>query len=285
VGEWLIDEGYEFKAGPTQDESFDVAEKSNWRGTRAPYGAQESSEWNGYQWNGVWEVYSFQQTEGDNRMKVQIIASSISPLETVLNFHSSEYRHTSSPLRYIRINPFLAIVHNFISYSHAYSLYPNATFIHRQGLCIERATERYQEALAKYRVRGWDIQESPLVCRADFHVDVNRWVNDRMSWVIPLDVDGVELPQSRCARSDDLVAVNNFKLTFDAKAQRQRQVKMIMSYETLVHPLLRYQYLIVDTVFLDFFKSFMNKLWDELQGQLTALLAGVREQVWPWYVK
>lgn len=100
VGEWLIGEGYEFKASPTQDPSFDVAEKSNWRGTRAPYGAEEISEWSEYQWKGVWEVYSFQQTEGDNCMKVQIIASSISPLETVFNFHSSEYQPTFSPFTF-----------------------------------------------------------------------------------------------------------------------------------------------------------------------------------------
>jgi hypothetical protein len=91
VGKWLIHEGYEFQPTPTQDASFEVADKSNWRGTQPPYGATESSEWEGYQWNGVWEVYSFQKKDGEQLLKVQIIASSMSPFETIMNFHSSEH--------------------------------------------------------------------------------------------------------------------------------------------------------------------------------------------------
>lgn len=286
VGEWLINEGYGFSAGPTQDVSFDVAEKSNWRGTRAPYGAQESSEWSEYQWNGVWEVYSFQKTEDGKSVNVQIIASSISPLETILNFHSSEWL---TPTFICRINTnftFLAIVHNFISHSHAYSLYPNATFIQRQGLCLERATERYEEALAKYRARGWDIRESALDYETDFFLDAHRWVDDRMSWVISLDMDGIDVPTLLSgvpfSSLDDPVTVNSFRMTFKPTTQREPQAQMVMNYEVLVHPLLRYQYLIADEAFLKFFKSVLDRLWSEFQVKLTVLPADMQERFWLW---
>ena len=44
--------------------------------------------------------------------------------------------------------------------------------------------------------RGWDIQESPTAFQIDFAMDVDRWVNDRMSWVIPLDLNGVQVPRA-----------------------------------------------------------------------------------------
>lgn len=90
VGKLLIDEGYEFQPTPAQDASFDVAERTNWRGTQAPYGAQDNPGWDDYQWSGVWEVYSFEKKDGEESLKVQVIASSMSPLESILNFHSSE---------------------------------------------------------------------------------------------------------------------------------------------------------------------------------------------------
>lgn len=94
VGHWLIDEGYEFQPCRQQDISFDVADKSNWRGVFAASAPceiiDENPDGDGYQFNGVWDVYSFKRIEGGHVTNVQIIASSKSPFETILNFHSSK---------------------------------------------------------------------------------------------------------------------------------------------------------------------------------------------------
>ena len=88
-----MDEGYEFQPRRVQVVFFDVADISNWRGlftASAPDEIEENPDADEYQFNGVWDVYSFQKTEGEHTVNVQIIASSKSPFETILNFHSSE---------------------------------------------------------------------------------------------------------------------------------------------------------------------------------------------------
>lgn len=54
---------------------------------------------------------------------------------------------------------------NIITYNAAYSLYPYATFVLRQGLVINEKNSRAQDALMKYGKRRWRIMKnnSPLL--------------------------------------------------------------------------------------------------------------------------
>lgn len=122
-------------------------------------------------------------------------------------------------------------------------------------------------------------------------MDVDRHVNDQMSWVISLDLDGVQAPES-CQGTrkfqDDPVALNSFRLSSSHRTPRRLiQFRLkgpinVMLYEMLVHPLLRYQYLIVDSAFLAFCETMLSKVWDMVKGTLTFLPVDVREKRWPW---
>ena len=124
----------------------------------------------------------------------------------------------------------LALVLNVISYSHAYSLYPRATFHNRVSLeLIPNAT--FDESVrTKYSARGWRfIQQLPRTsiellnsitgqliryptndgcsecahCRRKREEEESiirafptgpRWIGDKHSWVLPLNLEGVQLP-------------------------------------------------------------------------------------------
>ncbi|GJE97278.1 hypothetical protein PsYK624_134940 [Phanerochaete sordida] len=209
VGWWLIErEGYTFKPHSRQDASFHVAlEQARVPGTPAahPYSRLKA----------VSAVYTFtkrvENARGPSRwLKVQIIVAYNCPMEAIFDFHSTA-------------------VLNVISYSHAYSLYPRATFHHRTALAL--LPERRLEApvKAKYESRGYTFIHSvpslppalpdgvstdlmlrlsrPRECAHCPHCAEQRerdrsvaeafplglrWIGDRHSWVLPLDMAGVE---------------------------------------------------------------------------------------------
>lgn len=118
---------------------------------------------------------------------------------------------------------------NVISFSHAYSLYPFATFHHRLSLSLLPA-RRFEAAVqTKYTSRGWTFVHSvpspppeygtsdeivlrlfrPRECAECPHCIRQRelersiaqafpvglrWIGDRHSWVLPLNMEGVEAP-------------------------------------------------------------------------------------------
>lgn len=117
---------------------------------------------------------------------------------------------------------------NVISYSHAYSLYPRATFHDRVALSTVPARRLDEHVLLKYMARGWrfihavpapppevrDAASGQLVraylrasecahCAHCARVRAEersiarafpagpRWIGDGHSWVVPLNTDGV----------------------------------------------------------------------------------------------
>ena len=142
-----------------------------------------------------------------------------------------------------------ALVLNIISFSHAYSLYPRATFHDRIALhhLHTRAFKKRQTVVeAKYTQRGWRfLQDVPTCDEVDAaglgssnaaampvrkqpqykewrYVDDRsiartfstgpRWIGDKDSWIVPLDVAGVHIPsrtdntcsQAICIRSQHI---------------------------------------------------------------------------------
>jgi hypothetical protein len=168
---------------------------------------------------------------------------------------------------------------NVISFDVAYSLYPRATFEERRTLSMSVSNEGEAEALGKYAVRGWKIlcdilpheENKPL---ASFHQDVTRWVDDEMSWKIPLDMTGLIMrpppSENSCAFNWDPVKHNSWKLI------RARTHKLLMTYHVAKSTLFRYNYLIADSQFLYTLVGFFRR-----QGSLERLkrtLLSVEEQ-------
>jgi hypothetical protein len=154
---------------------------------------------------------------------------------------------------------------NIISYDAAHSLYPRATFEERRTLAMSVSTPGEIEALGKYAVRGWKIQEDIWAHEenkprtSSFHMFQIRWVNDNKTWTIPLDVTGVIMRPPPSATSDaftwDPVVQNSWKL-----ARRVGGLRLVMTYFTAKSTVFRYNYLIAD-------KKLMGRLMTFFRAQ------------------
>jgi hypothetical protein len=135
---------------------------------------------------------------------------------------------------------------NVISYSHAYALYPRATFYNRISLSLLPANRLDATAVSKYTARGWKFIHTLPQPRPQLYLELDaaastpensearsiallpsvldmhryecihcphciqryaderslvrafpagpRWIGDKHSWVLPLDMDGVDVP-------------------------------------------------------------------------------------------
>lgn len=83
---------------------------------------------------------------------------------------------------------------NFITHSHAYSLYPKATLKEKRGLIITCSGHNQDAAREKYRQRGWYLldSESGLTMNEITHPDEfefgcgRRWVGDSKCMTVAL---------------------------------------------------------------------------------------------------
>ncbi|KAJ3781652.1 hypothetical protein GGU10DRAFT_299274 [Lentinula aff. detonsa] len=165
VAGFLTSAGYDYAPSADQPQSFQQAFEVG----RSP-GDDDYSSDEGYT-SSIWGVYSF--IRGSDKKKIQIITCEKNIIQVILGFH-------------------LTCVMNIISYSHAYALYPYATFIEKcavenGGLHTGASLLR---ALNKYRGRGWHTSPVPSKTNAlrswsEFR-DTARSVGDSACWVIPL---------------------------------------------------------------------------------------------------
>jgi hypothetical protein len=151
---------------------------------------------------------------------------------------------------------------NFIAFDAAYSIYPKATFEDRHALILSPKINlrKIAIALGKYARRGWsfttDIWSHDKNMREKtFFLDVGRWVRDRHSWVVPLDVSGIERPPlstSSVGFSWDPVVYNSWRLTH---LQPQR---ISVAFLKLDSTIFRYAYLVADAKLLDMLQEFCS---------------------------
>lgn len=89
------------------------------------------------------------------------------------------------------------MVINVVSWSKAYALFPNSTFICRDGLVLKRPNEYFKNQLQKYKQRGWTVEESPPVEDKELRHEFarTRRVGDRFSFIMPFDTNGIALPR------------------------------------------------------------------------------------------
>ncbi|TFY78027.1 hypothetical protein EWM64_g5985 [Hericium alpestre] len=133
---------------------------------------------------------------------------------------------------------------NFISYDRAYSLFPWATFEERRSLMHTRNPERLAIAREKYIPRGWDVIRS-LSDEERSDASSPFWqgyrIIDRSSWIIPLNMDGVESPGYGLSRDPVFLTTWNFQSPHFGVGKKPQNPTF---KETLVQsPLLRYVYL------------------------------------------
>ncbi len=139
----------------------------------------------GYHCRGIADVYDF----SCNDIQVQLITSKKSPMEVILSFHSSKC-FTSRVSLIIVLNIVAATPMNIISHSHAYSLFPKATFDQKRALIITTSGSGQEVGRGKYRDRGWKFFEYPSAfevtdSESEFQAGL-RWVGDRKCLTLPL---------------------------------------------------------------------------------------------------
>ncbi|KAH9480060.1 hypothetical protein JR316_0006657 [Psilocybe cubensis] len=150
--------------------------------------------------------------------KIQLITSHHSPLQLVLNYHST-------------------CVMNIITHEKAYSLYPRGTFDERRSLLnLPLKSERLQVATTKYSARGWKIVskisteefENP---RSAFSHGL-RYIGDGKCWTLSI-LPKLNLP-------DSTIETNSWVHLYDS------DLVPTMSATVFVSGRLRYGYLIGD---------------------------------------
>ncbi|KII94493.1 hypothetical protein PLICRDRAFT_120574 [Plicaturopsis crispa FD-325 SS-3] len=174
---------------------------------------------------GVGAVFTFVKpaiSALSEELEVQLIATSLTPVETILRFHST-------------------CVMNLISFANAYSLYPKATFEERRSLITPTAASSHMqtEGRDKYVSRGWKMttlsrqeRDDP---RSSFGLG-DRWLGDRLTWTLPL---GAECPAIRSSEGSQLntdnLALHNWCLRLDLS-------DAVMEFEILISPALKFHY-------------------------------------------
>ncbi|KAF9072634.1 hypothetical protein BDP27DRAFT_1261414 [Rhodocollybia butyracea] len=234
LGEFLLHIGYKFQPFKHQKSKFDealaetVSHDADLRLRRSQ--DQESREsFEEYQTRGIATVFNFVR---GGRM-VQMIVSEKCAMDVILTFHST-------------------CVINIISASHAYSLYPRATFIDRVSLKNSKfrgAEARNQAAQEKYNQRGWAIVGSPFAFRAMQKCSEfadTRCVGDSACWVIELATPG------RITYGADPVRINSW-----TNYSHNYEDMLILLQETQTHETLQYNYCVSRSInWNDFVKRF-----------------------------
>lgn len=142
---------------------------------------------------------------------------------------------------------------NVISFNKAYCLFPRATLEERRSLLSwssQGRSNRRQEGLDKYSARGFAmlnyLEEDEFITshRGRSFPFGPRWLGDIDTWVINLDVQGVQFPPSpdpsAATRICDPVVTTSFFMRYDDNDGA------IMDFSVLESPVLRYSYVIID---------------------------------------
>ncbi|KAF7426048.1 hypothetical protein PC9H_008413 [Pleurotus ostreatus] len=173
---------------------------------------------------GILTVVNFSTPTG---RLIQVIVTIIPPVEVLMGYHSSEVFSLSCIIR-CSYHTSSAAVMNFITSTHAYSLYGWETFDLGLSLYTRHHFAGMPQVVAKYTRRGW----KPLTNgsqAADYMVfkPMSRSVGDRITWKLRLKLnysDGFEKP--RPVGSLDV---------------KERAMKWFLSYDIMGFPILRPQ--------------------------------------------
>ncbi|EJD51290.1 hypothetical protein AURDEDRAFT_121153 [Auricularia subglabra TFB-10046 SS5] len=203
IGNWLIEHGYRF-VHSGRAESFaaamDEVERVGWDSVSVDFHSPEHMN----QYSGCGSIAGLLVFEKDIPdltgtrssddavdepqeprpavVQVQLVVSKISPVATILDFHSTP-------------------VVNIFTWNCAYSLFPRTNFDERR-MCILRNNDALDDdIIGKYEGRGF---ESSNEFPSDSHPSVvvsdktsrrmARWIGDKYTWTVAFDTAGIDLP-------------------------------------------------------------------------------------------
>ena len=97
---------------------------------------------------------------------------------------------------------------NVISYEKAYCLFPYATLEERRALIVPSDGPGQEPAIEKYKERGWKMllslsSRERNASNPSFALGP-RFMGDRHTWTIPLDLTGVQPPRALTSRTPAL---------------------------------------------------------------------------------
>ncbi|KII94494.1 hypothetical protein PLICRDRAFT_169248 [Plicaturopsis crispa FD-325 SS-3] len=221
VGEWLGGSGWRFEPSAKQSGTFEESLKVRLEGEdplpeEADFLPQSNPGW--YFMRGVGMVFNFTKPEVpgvSEALKIQLITATLTPMEIILQFHST-------------------CVMNIISFENAYSLYPKATFEERRALIVATAGPKQEAGRKKYADRGWKMLEKiPPDVRypnSSFRLG-DRWLGDSQTWTLPLDTSTLQLtPPPGCPSDfvfDDNLAIHNWILGKDSDRNAEMQFAVL----------------------------------------------------------
>lgn len=118
---------------------------------------------------------------------------------------------------------------NFITYAHAISLFPRATFVDQVTCQTVSSSPFDHEQWQKYVVRGWrGIQDGIALLWPEFQWDCR--VGDRYTWVLPLQFEEPP-PKNPCT---DFLFINGWRIN------TQPQCSCLFEWHLLFHVHLRH---------------------------------------------
>ncbi|KAF8431606.1 hypothetical protein L210DRAFT_962180 [Boletus edulis BED1] len=266
VAQFLIEvEGYHYVPRESQEKDWKVVTKDDWDGTERRVVSRPDTD-HAYPMTSFKAVWTFKkQGVHQERLKVQIIEASSSPLESILGFHST-------------------CVMNFISSDAAYSLYPMATFEQRctLGMPSLRSSVGFFEAIEKYVKRGWRFYFVPTPNtmahpeRSPFFLEQARWVCDKHTWILPLNQTGVKqrplLSPASPPLTCDPVLYNGWRF----KRRGGDDGGYQCHYYPLRTTLFRYNYAIADEAL-----AFTIRDWARQQGLFSH--GRIPKEDWVWF--
>lgn len=156
---------------------------------------------------------------------IQVVSTRDTPIEAILNFHSSTCLSDFPEWLLLAKAYLLACVMNLITYDGAYSLYPRSTFEDRESLIMSRnplrSSQSRDDARLKYMRRGWkmvygsrELLESQDKTSLGFS-GITRHIGDSYTWTIPFDSAQIDLPEFTLHKGKviSLVTANSWRLS------------------------------------------------------------------------
>ncbi|OJA21065.1 hypothetical protein AZE42_06812 [Rhizopogon vesiculosus] len=267
VLDYLVErEGYAFRPNSTQPADYREIASDEWDGTEVrgePFEREEELSLY-YDIKGVEAVFSLDKCGPEGLLKVQLIESEMSPFDTIINFHST-------------------CVMNFIAFDAVYSLYPVATFEHRNTLQVWRARSLQDlDVMLKYDERGFtwlcSLAVGTPLQKSPFYPSKSRTVGDRHTWKLTLPTQGIDLrpqmnPSSSLVQWDPVI--------FNGWSLEQEHEGMTTVYKPIKSAVLRYNYTTANC-------KLYFRLWQFIltQGLLSRMLLRkglLEKERWPWF--
>ncbi|KAF3917674.1 hypothetical protein AA313_de0208738 [Arthrobotrys entomopaga] len=133
------------------------------------------SELGVYMLRGITGVFNFIHKSYEGR-RIQLIVASVTPLFGILAGYYATH------------------IFNFFTWNKAYSLFPYHTFCEKQAFYTQHLSRQSGEAVEKYIERGYEFLDYGKVhkCIKNCPFRPHRRVGDRFSWVLDLDIEGID---------------------------------------------------------------------------------------------